>query len=184
MQEYEGHIGPREGSVLLFTLLASMLFLQLPQVFVDVAGPAGWQLAVLATLFGLAVTAPMVALVQRFPGRGLAEISVLAAGPVLGPLLTLLVTAWLFTATVQTLRNFTETFVMAILPETPPSVIILFGLALAIFASYRGAEAIARSAYVLLPAIAAGGLLILLLSLPRADLSLLFPFWGRESIGP
>lgn len=179
MQEYGGHIGPREGSVLLFTLLASMLFLQMPQVLVDVAGPAAWQVAILVTLLGVVITVPMIALAHRFPGLSLAEISVLAAGPVLGPLLTLAVSAWLVVATMQTLRNFTETFVMSILPDTPPSMVILFGTLIAIFASYKGVEAIARAAYVLLPAIAAGVLLILLLSLPRADLSLLFPFWGR-----
>jgi len=178
MCEYESHIGAREGGVLLFTILGSMLFLQYPQYLISVGAGASWQVAVLVTLFGIVITLPMVALGQRYPGISLAEISLRAAGPALGLLLTLAVATWLFAAAVMTLRNFTETFVIAILPETPPSVLVLTGAVLAAYASYRGAEAIARTAYILLPLIAAGGLLVLLFSLPRVDTGLLFPFWG------
>lgn len=178
MQGYQGHIGAREGSVLLFTVLGSMLFLQYPQYLVHVGGPAAWQVAVLVTLFGLIFALPIVALGRRFPGRGLAEISLETAGPLVGTLLTLVVATWLAAVTTVSLRNFTETFVITILPETPPSVLILTGTVLAVFTAYKGAEAVARTAYVLLPLISAGVLLVLLFSLPRVDTTLLFPIWG------
>lgn len=178
MQGYKGHIGAREGSVLLFTVLGSMLFLQYPQYLVKVGGPAAWQVALLVTLFGMLFALPIVALGRRFPGHGLAEISLEAAGPVVGPLLTLVVAVWLAAVTAVSLRNFTETFVITILPDTPPSVLVLTGTVLAVFTAYHGAETVARASYVLLPLIAAGVLLVLLFSLPRVDTSLLFPFWG------
>lgn len=178
MQQVEGHIGAREGGVLLFTILGSMLFLQYPQYLVRVGGPAAWQVCILITLFGMIAVLPMVALARRFPGQKLADISQQAAGPFLGPLLTLAVSAWLLAAATVTLRNFTETFIITILPHTPPSVLIAAGMILAVFSSYQGPGAIARTAYLLLPLIAAGVLLVLLFSLPRMDVTLLFPLWG------
>jgi len=178
MQGYKGHIGAREGSVLLFAVLGSMLFLQYPQYLVDAGGPAAWQVALLITVFGLVFALPIVALGRRFPGHGLAEISLKTAGPLLGPLLTLVVAVWLAAVTMVALRNFTETFVITILPETPPSVLVVVGTGMALFTAYQGAEAVARTAYVLLPLIAAGVVLVLIFSLPRVDATLLFPIWG------
>lgn len=178
MQQLEGHIGAREGSVLLFTVLGSMLFLQYPQFLVQVGGPAAWQVGILITLFGLLAILPMVALGRRFPGMALADISAEVAGPVLGSVLTLAVSLWLLAATMMTLRNFTETFIITVLPDTPPSVVVTTGVIAAVFSSYRGPEAIARTAYLLLPLIALGVLSVLLFSLPRIDLTLLFPLWG------
>lgn len=179
MREYEGHIGQREGVILVFTVLSAMLFLQFPQFLVEVGGPAAWQAGLVMTGAALLLILPLGALAQRFPGRGLAEISREAAGSFLGGLFTLLVAAWLFTSTVLTLRNFTETFLIAILPNTPPSVLIVVAVGVAVFASYKGIEAIGRAAQILLPLIAGGALLVLLFNLPRADTSALFPLWGH-----
>nr|PZN70704.1 MAG: hypothetical protein DIU55_10715 [Bacillota bacterium] len=178
MQQFEGHIGAREGTVTLFTIVASMLFLQYPEYLVRVGGPAAWQVAILITLFGLLAVLPMVALGRRFPGQPLADISWQTAGPVLGPVLTLAVSAWLLAATVTSLRGFTETFITTILPQTPPSVIVMTGSIWIVFAAYRGPEAIARTAYLLQPLIVAGVITVLLFSLPRMDVTLLFPLWG------
>lgn len=178
MQQFEGHISAREGSVLLFTVLGAMLFLQYPQYLVRIGGPAAWQAGILITLFSLLAVLPMVVLVRRFPGESLADISLQTAGPVVGPLLTLAVSVWLLAVSIVTLRNFTDTFINTILPQTPPSVLIVTATAAAVFSSYRGAEAIARTAYILLPLIAAGVLSVLVFSLPRMDTTLLFPLWG------
>lgn len=179
MREYEGHISLREGATLVYIILSSLLFLQFPQFLVGVGGPAAWQVALVATGSGMLLLLPMGALASRFPGRGLAEIGLEAAGPFLGPLFTLLVTAWLLATAALTLRNFTETFLTSILPDTPPSVLIVVAAGCAAFASYKGLEAIARASIILLPLIAGGALLVLLFSLPRVDLNLLFPFWGQ-----
>ncbi|MFZ5827710.1 MAG: GerAB/ArcD/ProY family transporter [Bacillota bacterium] len=179
MREYEGHISLREGTTLIFIALSAMLFLQFPQFLIGVGGPAAWQVALVVTMAGLVLLLPMGALAKRFPGRGLAEIGREAAGPFLGPLFTLLVALWLFASAALTLRNFTETFLISILPDTPPSVLVVVGAACAVFASYKGIEAIGRSAVILLPLVAGGALLVLLFSLPRVDLSLIYPFWGQ-----
>ncbi|MFZ5815091.1 MAG: GerAB/ArcD/ProY family transporter [Bacillota bacterium] len=182
MGEYEGHIDLREGVVLVLTVLTATLFLQTPQYLIEVGGPAGWQVALVMTGSAALLLLPMIALAGRFPGRGLAEISVEAAGPILGPLLTLPVTLWLLLSAALSVRNFTETFLIAILPDTPPSVLITVVIGCAVFASYQGLEAVGRASLILLPLVAGGGLLVLLFSLPRVDLTLMYPFWGQGLI--
>lgn len=182
MYQYEGHISRREGITLIFAVLSSMLFLQYPQFLVEVGGPAGWQVALVMTLGGMATLLPVIALIRRFPGRGLDQISKAAAGVVLGPLLTLLIATWLLASLVLSLRSFTETFIVTILPDTPPSPVMVMAVLCALYASYRGLEAISRATQILLPLIAGGSLLVLLFSLPRVDTSLLFPFWGHGLI--
>ncbi len=182
MQPYDGHIGVQEGVILVFALLSAMLFLQYPQFLVEVGGPAGWQVALIMTLGAMLLLVPASALARRFPGMGLAEISREAAGSVVGPLLTLLVSLWLFASCVLTLRSFTETFITTILPDTPPSPLMISAALCALFASYKGLESIARATQILLPLIAGGSLLVLLFSLPRLDVSLLYPFWGHGGV--
>lgn len=178
MNAYEGHIGTRQGVFLIGAALVAMLFLQYPEFLVAAGGPAGWQVAVVMTVTALALFLPIAALTHRFPGLGLAEISEDVAGPLLGPLLTLLVSLWLILSETLTLRNFTETFITSILPHTPPSVLIISALACVAYASHRGLEAVSRTTQILFPLILGGGFIMVIFSLPRADLSLLYPFWG------
>lgn len=179
MNQYAGHIGTWEGATLVFAVLSSMLFLQYPQFLVEVGGPAAWQVALVMTGIALLFFLPTAFLARRFPGHGLAAISEEAAGWLLGPLLTLAVSAWLVASAFITLRNFTETFIIAILPGVPPSILVLCALLAAWYAAHKGLEALARATQVLLPIIAGGSLLVLLFSLPRVDASLIYPFWGH-----
>ncbi len=179
MSREEGHIGPLQGVILVYAVLTAMLFLQYPVYLISAGGPAAWQVALVVTGAALALFLPTAALARRFPGQGLAEISEQVAGPMLGSLFTLSVAAWLFFAAAVTVRNFTETFIVAILPTTPPSVLTVVTVLCALYASYRGLEPLARAAQVLFPLIAAGVFLVILFSLPRAEVSRLYPLWGN-----
>lgn len=174
----EGHIGPLEGTMMVFALLTAKLFVQYPSYLIEAGGPAAWQVGLVMTGTGLLVFLPMAALVRRFPGRGLAEISQEVAGSALGGLLTLLVSAWLFAHLANGIRKFSETFIVSILPETPPSVLAIVVVLCAVYASYRGLEPLGRGTQILFPIIAAGAVLMLCFSLPRVDMSRLYPFWG------
>lgn len=179
MNTYEGHIGTRQGIFLVGTVLVSMLFLQYPEYLIDAGGPAGWQVAIVMTATAVLLFLPIAVLVRRFPSQGLAEISETVAGPVVGPLLTLLVAMWLILAETLTLRNFTETFIAAILPHTPPSLLIVVVVGCVVYASHRGLEAVSRTTQILFPLILIGGFIMLAFSMPRTDGALLFPFWGH-----
>jgi spore germination protein KB len=180
MNQIEGHIGPLAGVVLLYAVLAAQLFVQFPSYLIEAGGPAAWQSSLILTAGALLLFLPTALLARRFPGQGLAQISETVAGPMIGSLLTLGVAAWFFALLTNGLRNFSETFIVSFLPFTPPSMVILVLLLSAIYASYRGVETLSRAALILLPLIVAGGLLVLLFSIPRFEGSHLFPFWGHS----
>jgi spore germination protein KB len=175
----EGHIGLLQGITLVFATLSAKLFVQYPQLLIEAAGPAAWQAALLLTAAAILLFLPAAALAKRFQGVGLAEISEQVLGPLLGPLVCLGAAAWLITTASITVRLFSETFIMTILPQTPPSILIIVVVFCVVYASYRGIEPAARAAQILLPLIALGALLVLLLNLPRADTARLYPFWGH-----
>lgn len=178
MNREEGHIGRREGIVLLYAVLSGKLFVQEPTFLIDVGGPAAWQVAIVMTIGVLLLFLPTVALVNRFPGRSLGAIAEEAAGPFFGALLSFSVSLWLFFSFAMGLRNLTETFIATILPNTPTSVMMVTALICVLYASYRGLESLSRAAQILLPVIGAGIVVLLLFSLPRIDSSRLYPFWG------
>lgn len=179
MTDSGGHISPFQGSLLLAEVLIAVLYLHYPEALVATSGPAAWQVALVMTGLASLLFLPMAALARRFPGKGLAEISVLTAGPALGTLLTLGVVAWLISVAALTVRGFVETFVVALLPQTPPSLLTLAVIGCALYASFLGTEALARATLIFLPLVVGGGALLMLLSLPRLDAALLFPFWGN-----
>lgn len=179
MKSREGQIGLTQGIIFIYAILAAKLFIQYPSFLIEAGGPAAWQVALLMTATGLVLFLPSAALSRRFPGMGLAAISETVAGPVLGPTLTLLVAAWMMATVAIGLRGFTETFIIAILPTTPPSVLAAVALICMVYASLRGIEPLCRATQMLFPVIAAGIFVVLLFSVPRADVTRLYPFLGR-----
>ncbi|MGE5675610.1 MAG: GerAB/ArcD/ProY family transporter [Mycobacterium leprae] len=175
----EGQIGLAQGTLLVFAILSAKLFVQYPGFLIDSAGPAAWQTALIMTGVGMLLFLPTALLVRRFPRQSLASIAVEVAGPILGRVLTLLVGLWLFAAATLTVRAFTETFIISILPTTPPSVLTMAILLCVIYASWRGFEPLCRANQVLFPLMVGGIILVLLFSLPRADMNRLFPIWGK-----
>jgi len=175
----EGHIGLLEGAVLVYAILSAKLFISSPGFLIEAGGPAAWQAALVMTAVGLLALLPLGALVRRFPGQGLFRISEEVGGPFLGGLFTLYVTLWFFANAVNGVRNFTETYIGTVLPNTPPSVLTATAVACMVYASYRGLESICRATQVLLPVILAGILLVLVFSMPRLQISRLYPFWGH-----
>ncbi|MGE5532213.1 MAG: GerAB/ArcD/ProY family transporter [Bacteroidota bacterium] len=155
------------------------MFIQYPTFLIAEGGPAAWQTALIMTVVALVLLLPLGALANRFPGKGLFQISEEVAGPAFGGLLTLCVALYFFANVVNGVRNFTETYIGTILPNTPPSVLTLVSVACLAYASYRGLESISRTVMVLLPVILAGVLLVLVFSLPRLNASRVYPFWGH-----
>ncbi|HYG58842.1 MAG TPA: GerAB/ArcD/ProY family transporter, partial [Symbiobacteriaceae bacterium] len=178
----EGHINLLQGVVLVYAALSAKLFIQFPTFLIHVGGPAAWQVALVLTAMAILLFLPIGALAGRFPGKGLAEISEEVAGPFVGGFLSLCVVMWLFLSLVSSLRNFAETYIATILPNTPPSVLTLVALGSIAYASYLGVESLSRGVQVLLPVILAGAALVLFFSYPRIDTSRLQPFWGHGMV--
>ncbi|MFO7173808.1 MAG: GerAB/ArcD/ProY family transporter [Bacillota bacterium] len=174
----QGHIGGGQAALLIFTILATKVLLVYPTIMVQDGRGAGWMLVLLNAAWGAAAAWVLAALARRFPGRGLAEIAQEVAGPVLGTAFGLAVAGGLVFLAALVLRLLSEAFIISILPQTPPSVLIGTAVALAIYAGYLGLEPLARAHQVVIPPVVAAIVVVLLLVLREAQAGWLYPILG------
>jgi spore germination protein KB len=175
---YGGHLGARDGIRLLVIPLISMLFLHYPAMAIRSGGPATWQVFFLVLPLGLVTVWLYTKLARRFPGQSLNQMAATATGGFIGSLLMLLILAWLLGDLTLDLRDFTETFKIALLPMTPVSVISLLLILGACLAAWTGLEALARVGQMLYFPIFLMVIAVCLLNLPLVDPAQFFPFWG------
>lgn len=174
-----GHIGVHQAALLLFSLLTTKVLLIYPAVVVEAGRGAGWLLVLLNALWGVAAVLVLAGLARRFPGRGLPEIAQEVAGPVLGNLFNLLLAAGLVVLAAMVVRLLSEAFIIAILPQTPPSVLVGTAGLLAVYAAYLGLEPMARVNQIMAPLAIVAFMLVLLLLLREGE-----PGWLLPALGP
>lgn len=174
----EGHMGYTEVFLLTFTVLSAKAVLPFPALVVRLGLSAAWLLLLLVGVLAAALCLPMAALLERHPGLGVAHLAPELAGPALGAVLNLGLLAWLLAELALVQRLFTETFITAILPNTPPSVVALVLMAVVVYAAHHGLEPASRANVILVPLILAAFVAILALSLRDGRRDWLFPLWG------
>jgi spore germination protein KB len=174
----EGEIGLYQGVILVYVVLGARLFIQFPTFLIRGGSTAGWQAALVMTAVGMAMFWPSGALARRFPHKNLTTIAEEVLGSFLGGLISFGVALWLLVEVVIGFRLFTETFIVTILPNTPPLVLTTVSVICVGFASYKGIESMARAIQILFPLVIIGVLIILILDLQIAEPSRLAPYWG------
>lgn len=138
-----GRITPFEGGLLvLAAVFWAVLFI--PVLAVEVAGHDGWLSAIPATLFGLAVLVPVIALERRFPGHTLVGIARQVLGPPLGAVTGALYAWWFVSVGALSLRGFAELIHTVVLPRTPIAVVLASLLAVTAINVRSGLEVMAR----------------------------------------
>lgn len=179
LQLPEGHLGRREAISLITLVILTSVFLSLPQRLVRDGYNASWMVVLLAGILSLVGLWFILALTRRFPGLTIVEAGTEAAGPVLGTIAALGYFLFFMASLVLFLRQFTETIITALLPQTPISVITVAFLIVITYACYIGLEAISRTAGLFIFFILGSLLLIIFLLLPTLDAPYsLFPLWG------
>lgn len=167
-----------EAGALVFTLVVTKAFLDFPSVVARVGQSAAWIGVLAAMLVAVAGTLFYAVLLERWPGRGVAEIALEVAGPVLGSALGLALAIWVLLLCSVTLRMFAENFITVVLPRTPPSAIMLITLLAVVMAAQRGIAALARANLFLIPMMSLALLAFLIMLYPQIRTDWLFPIWG------
>lgn len=173
----DGQIDMRQAAVMTQILIAAKIFITLPRVMAERAGNAGWIVILIGGITAWVGLFVITRLSLRFPKYSLVETGEILLGPILGRLAGLLFIGYFLYLTSILLREFTETFKTAILPETPPSVLAVVMLSIVMYGAYCGIEALARSSELLFPFIAASFFAVLLVW-PNARIGFLRPFLG------
>ncbi len=174
----EGHIGLLQATILVFTVLTAKAILPFPGLAVRLGQTAGWLLMLMIGAVAAVLSLIIATLLERHPGRGLAAIAEEVAGPVGGILLNTLFLGWLLIELALVMRLFTEMFISAVLPNTPPSVVALLMIVIVIYAANGGLEPVSRANLILAPLIVVAFVATLLTSIKDLRLDWLFPLWG------
>jgi spore germination protein (amino acid permease) len=171
-------LGYSEMTAFLIIMIVMKIFIGYPRIITEQGATAAWLLPLFSGLLAIGLWLLIMRLLERFPGKSLAEITELLLGPVLGLAINIIVVSFFCIKTALLLRVFCEATTLTILTETPLSAIallFLFGTTLTV---YHGIEAISRSASIALPYIIFGLLTVLVILYPYYDFKKLLPIMG------
>jgi spore germination protein KB len=134
-----------------------------------------WLAILLGLAEGIVFASVYLALTKRFPGKTLIEITELVWGPYFGKLLSVAFLCYLFhlgSLAITLVMNFIK---FTLLPATPVSVFVLFGISICFVAASGGIEVLARSFAVLVILAIAVSLFVDVMLLPQFKLENLQP---------
>lgn len=115
------------------------------------AKEATWLAMLVGLAGGLVLNTVYLLLQRQYPAKTLAEYLPAILGNWLGNLLALVYLLYFLYIAARVTRDFTELTVTSILPDTPPTVITLVEVLLAVYAVRHGPEVLARFAQLALP---------------------------------
>ena len=173
-----GHIGRYEFIALTTVVNSTWIFLPLISVLARQAKSASWAGVIGGTAVAYSGYRLTMALIRRFPGKGLTDVTLVLGGPLFGRILVLAYMVLFFSITAMKARVFSEGIASTILPRTPLSVHIGVFAFLVVVASYHSMEAIARLAWLLFPFFFTSLLVILFFNANHFFASGLMPWFG------
>jgi spore germination protein (amino acid permease) len=171
-------IGHREALTLLTILMSAKVFLSFPRDMALLGGAGGWIIILLAGIFSLIGFYFLYSLIRKYPSQSIIQISHQLTGSIPGKVIGIIIFAFFLILTSMMLRKFAESFILAILPRTPISLIMIFFLVLLIYATLLGIETLSRVAWFFGPYLLIALLTILFFSLPEGSTANLTPVLG------
>lgn len=172
-----GQMGISEGFALAFILTFPSVFLTTPSMSIEKAGNIGWSSGIMGIIIIMISIILLASVFKQYPGD-LMAMAEYFLGKIAAKIICLyyIVMFWLFS--VFWIREFAENTLLTALPDINFHVaVIWYGLGAAVII-YAGIEAICRATYLLVPFIAAGLIVGLLLLYPYYELNYLFPWQG------
>ncbi|MGE5604670.1 MAG: GerAB/ArcD/ProY family transporter [Bacteroidota bacterium] len=174
----EERIGYHEALTLLVITLSAKIYLSFPRNMALLGDAAGWIIVFLSGIYSLIGYFFLSSLLRKYPGKNIIQISHQLGGSIIGKVIGLGFFLFFLAITSLYLRQFAESFILAILPRTPISVLTIFFLVLLIYAALLGIETLSRVAWLLGPYLLTALIIILFFSLPQASFNYLTPVLG------
>lgn len=174
----EGKFGVHEAVWMTAITIGAKLYYTSPAWLTNFVGTAGWQMTIISCLTATIAFLFVVALLKRFPGKGLIEIFDISLGRVIGLFLALLFAASLLIESSVFLREFAEVMKVYVYTETPLELIIGIFIAAVVTISLLGLETIARVAKLSAYALVFSHISLLILSIQNYNWTNLFPILG------
>lgn len=135
------------------------------------ANQDAWLAILLGLAEGLLMAMIYITLANRFSGKTLIEINDIVWGNFFGKLISVAFLWYVFHLGSLVITNFMDFIKFEILPATPASVIVLFGVWVCAMAASAGIEVLARCTHILFIMTTALFLFIIVLLIPEFNLS-------------
>jgi spore germination protein KB len=172
-------ISKRQALLIAITTVMTTVFQPVFRNFLLWSGNSAWIPILLATGFSLLIIQVVLRLAARFPKQSVTEYLPLVWGKIIGyALAAVLLVGFLLKGSII-LRNVSEFFVTAILPETPISAVLITMLVLVGAAILVQLEGIVRFNEIVLPVILTSFMLVLIGSLPQLNGWNLLPLFDK-----
>ncbi|MEG6584298.1 GerAB/ArcD/ProY family transporter [Dendrosporobacter sp. 1207_IL3150] len=181
MSYYTGRMGAAEGFGLIFVITLPKIFLSTPGQLIEEGAGLAWLIPLIG---GIAAIVPLLMLnyVSKSTPGDIIAISKKLLGKKTSWLIALFYIGIFFSNAAVLIRQFAENTLLAALPMTEFSVVIvIYGLVAGILV-YLGIESLARSSYLLFPFMLVGMVLIFVLMYPLYNIYNLAP-WQGNGIG-
>jgi spore germination protein KB len=175
--EKTNRLGHRETLTLLIMVISGKIFLSLPRNLIFLGDSAGWLIILLSGLMSVGLFHLIYALIRKYPEDNLFQIARRLTGNYLGTGLGLLVFGFFLIDAALLIRQFAESFILAILPRTPISVIMIIFLILLMYAALLGIETLSRVSWFFGPYLLLALIIVFFCALPN-DPQELLPLLG------
>jgi len=175
----EGRFGYKEAISLIVISITSKVFFTSASLVSRLVGTAGWYMTLVSAAVAALFFAFLYLLLKRFPGKNIMEINDIVLGKFAGSLLSLVLCAFLMIIASIDMREFTEVLKVFVLPESPPSFIMVIFIISVISLAFAGLETLVRYSKFLVYLLGAGCIFVILLSIPDFRVYRLFPLLGN-----
>ncbi|QQE79601.1 endospore germination permease [Alicyclobacillus sp. SO9] len=173
-------VPPSELGALQIAFVGTEAFLTYPRYTAQLALEASWMIPLISGMIALLVFLFINRLIEsNFPGMDIVDITETTMGSFVASVVSIVLSLYFLFSTAAVMRLFMEHVVATVLPDTPLLVVgLLFSVVVA-YIAYLGIEAICRTAYLLLPVLFIGIVVLCLLTLNWWHPPFLLPLWGR-----
>ena len=160
----EGKFGYHEAISLMVITIVMKVFFTSPAILVSIVGTAGWYMNIISMLTAIVGFMILYLLLKRFNNKNIMQISDLVLGKPVGSITLLVLTALLLQIASINMREYVEVMKIYVMPESPPSfLMILLSISVAVL-SYMGLETIARYSKFIIYILTSGFILVIILS--------------------
>lgn len=174
----EGNFGYHEAISLLIITISTKVFFTSPALLVEIVGTAGWYMTLISALTAAFAFIFLYQLLKRFPNKNIMVIADLVLGKWGGFIISFIIGGFLLWTASISMREFVEVLKVYVLPESPPSFIMVLFVIPVMILSFMGLETIARFAKFIIYILGAGYVLVVLLSSQNFVPRQLFPILG------
>lgn len=184
MSKKKIQISPLQLTFLFITLVISTADIFTPSFVAQDAKHDSWISAILASVAMVPVLFICLGLYNQHKGKCLVEICMETAGNFFGRLIGFLYALYFFVVAIGAAMSLTIVLNISFLPQTPPWVIVIVSVLVAIYGVYSDLEVVARVNDLLLPLGMGSLVFLLLLNVNEYDFNFFRPVLAEGILQP